>query len=277
MLTEKQLDVILYKLSNSSNYSLDDYARKSITRRMERFMVNHKVTPEKIVYDLSNQDFADTFVEELTVNTTELFRDPKIWQFLRYNTLLNLSSRKNINIWVAGCSTGQEVYSIMILLEELGLLSKSHIIATDINQTVLEKAKLGKYRYRNNHDYLSNFDSVIKKNPHNYSELKDVPYDKYFNIDKKKDEIIMHNYLRNKPIFMKHDLVKGNNIDYTRFDLILCRNVLIYFNQNLQNHVLKAFHSNMLPKSYLVLGIHESILGPSSQLFDKKGNTYTNK
>lgn len=278
MIDEKQLDIILYKLAKVSTYDLKNYARKSLMRRIDRFIVNHQASADKIVYNLGNvKGYADQLVEEITVNTTELFRDVKIWQSLGYNVLTKLRKRNKINIWLAGVSSGQEAYSLMILLNELDLLHQSHIIATDINESILDKAKSGRYKYRNNIDYLASFDQVIKRNPFDYTDIKDVPYDKYFSIDKAADEIIMHDFLRTKPVFLKHDLVTDGALKFTKFDLILCRNVLIYFDQHLQNSVLQMFHSAMFPNSYMALGIHESILGSATQLFMKKGVAYMNK
>jgi chemotaxis protein methyltransferase CheR len=137
--------------------------------------------------------------------------------------MLDLAKRPNIIIWISGCSTGQEAYSMAILLNEVGLLSRSRIFATDINDKVLAVAKKGQYRYRNNLDYISNFNKVISYNPLNYDESNKVKPAKYFTIDKVKDQIIMHSFLRNKIMFMNNDLVKNPVMNFAKFDLISCR------------------------------------------------------
>jgi chemotaxis protein methyltransferase CheR len=222
----------------------------------------------------SDKVFVEKTVKDVTVNTTELFRDPKIWHTLRYRILPKLKENKTINIWHAGCSTGQEVYSMMILLSELDMLDKATIIATDINSDVLARAQEGKYKFRFNINYLDNFDKVIKENPYNYDEYREVPYDKYFDIDKVKDTLQMKSFLRDKPMFRKHDLVNGEMFQYVKFDIVLCRNVIIYFNNELQSRVFDRFHSSLYSGGYLVLGAHESILGHQSTRFKKRGMYY---
>jgi chemotaxis protein methyltransferase CheR len=224
-----------------------------------------------------NVAFAEKVVKEITVNTTELFRDPFVWQMLRFKVLPALQDNKIINIWHAGCSTGQEVYSMMILLNELGLLEKARIFGTDINSDVLDVARKGIYKYRFNIGYLDNFDKVIKENPYNYEKFNDIPYSKYFEIDKVKDSMRMHPFLTEKPTYKKHDLVRDENIFFNKFDIILCRNVIIYFNYNLQNRVFNLFSNSLYQGGFLLLGMHETILGPLAASFDKKENIYIKK
>ena len=166
---------------------------------------------------------------------------------------------------------------MMILLDEMGLLGKAKIYGTDINTDVLDQAKKGLYKYRFNIGYLDNFDKVIKENPDNIDKLDNVPYEKYFEIDKMRDYIKMNGYLVEKPVFRKHDLVCEDNIFYSKFDIIMCRNVIIYFNYNLQNKVFQLFHQCLYEGAYLALGMHETILGPCTTLFDKKDQVYMKK
>lgn len=277
MLTEENLIVIINALISHSDFDLSNYSRKSLMRRVERVMVNQRLSFNDIIKNIvDSKKFQAEFVNEITVNTTELFRDVKVWQFMRTNILPVLAKRNKINIWLAGVSKGHEVYSLMILLNEMNLLHRSHIVATDINDQVLAQAKSGLYKYWNNLDFFSSFDATIRTNPLNYEEKYDVPYEKYFTVDKEKDEIVMKKFLREKPLFLQHDLVKGDGLNFTKFDLIFCRNVLIYFDQTLQNRVLNMFHKNMFPESFLLLGIHESIIGAAATKYMKKGMAYTN-
>lgn len=278
ILSESDLNSLIFSINKVSTYDLSNYSSKSLMRRFERLLNNRHETPSILLNKInSDPTIIEEIIEEITVNTTELFRDPHIWQFMRMHVLPKLAKRNKINIWIAGVSKGQEAYSLMMLLNELGLLEKSHIIATDINSKVLAEAKAGMYRYRCNLDYLSNFDKVMKENPFNFEEKFNTPYEKYFSINKANDQILMHEFLRKKPIYLKHDLVTGGNLNFTKFDLIMCRNVMIYFDQNLQNKVLTTFYNNMFPESYLLLGIHESIIGASITKFTKKGLIYQNK
>lgn len=274
-ISDQDFQVFLFAIKNSSTYDFSEYSEKSLKRRLAKVLLDYKTNLTQLISKLKNDpNFLERIVKDITVNTTELFRDPQIWHALKYKVLPKLQGNENINIWHAGCSTGQEVYSMMILLSELNLLDKTKIYATDINSDVLEAAKRGIYKYRFNIGYLDNFDKVIKENPYNYEEFVDVPYERYFLIDKSKDIIMMKPELRQKPTFKKHDLVKDENTAYVKFDIILCRNVIIYFNYNLQNRVFDLFNRNLYENGYLILGMHETILGTYANKFQKQGQAY---
>jgi chemotaxis protein methyltransferase CheR len=222
-----------------------------------------------------NKSFLEKIVKDITVNTTELFRDPPVWNSLRFEILPLFQNQSSVNIWHAGCSTGQEVYSMLILLNEINLLDKSYLYATDLNSDVLEHARSGIYDYRFNLNYLDNFDKVIRQN--RSPESTDVDYSKYFMIDEKSDIIKMHTFLTEKPVYKKMDLVRETNPFPLKYDLIVCRNVIIYFNYELQNKVFKLFHDNLNSGGCLILGVHETMLGPLSIYFEKKFQGYFKK
>jgi chemotaxis protein methyltransferase CheR len=279
-MTIEDIDIQFFvsALKNSSGYDFSEYSEKSLKRRLAKVLMDNKMELNFLVSEIKkNVSFAEKVVKEITVNTTELFRDPFVWQMLRFKVLPALQDNKIINIWHAGCSTGQEVYSMMILLNELGLLEKARIYGTDINSDVLDVARKGIYKYRFNIGYLDNFDKVIKENPYNYEKFNDIPYSKYFEIDKVKDSMRMHPFLTEKPTYKKHDLVRDENIFFNKFDIILCRNVIIYFNYNLQNRVFNLFSNSLYQGGFLLLGMHETILGPLAPSFDKKENIYVKK
>jgi chemotaxis protein methyltransferase CheR len=273
--TDQDSQLFIYALKNSSKYDFSQYSEKSLKRRLAKVLADNKLTLPLLINRMKNDTlFVEKIVNEITVNTTELFRDPQVWQAIRYAILPKLKNNSVINIWHAGCSTGQEVYSMLILLSELGLLERTKVYATDLNAEVLENARQGKYKYRFNIGYLDNFDKVIKENPYNFEEYNDVPYENYFYIDKTSDLIKINSQLRDKPIFKKHDLVTEDNTLYVKFDIILCRNVIIYFNYDLQNRVFDLFHKNLYENGCLILGLHETILGSYSVKFQKKGHAY---
>jgi chemotaxis protein methyltransferase CheR len=275
---DQDIQLFVATLRQSAGYDFSEYSEKSLKRRLAKVLMDNRLDLQNLLAELKkNSQFAEKIVKEITVNTTELFRDPGLWQMLRFKVLPLFADYKVINIWHAGCSTGQEVYSMIILLNELGLLDKAKIFGSDINTDVLEIAKRGLYKYRFNIGYLDNFDKVIKENPYNYEKYVDVPYSKYFEIDKVKDYIKMHDFLTEKPVFKKHDLVKDPNVFYSKFDIIMCRNVIIYFNYNLQNKVFNLFYQNLYEKGYMVLGMHETILGPHSTEFEKRDQVYMKK
>lgn len=274
-ITEQDFQLFLFALKTSSNYDFSDYSEKSLKRRLAKVLTDNKLNITALVNKIKHdKEFVERIIKEITVNTTELFRDPQVWHAIRYAILPRLKNNSTINIWHAGCSTGQEVYSMMIILNEMGLLDRAKIYATDINTDVMNMAKAGEYKYRFNIGYLDNFDKVIKENPYNYEEYYDVPYDKYFTIDKSTDTIKMNDFLRQKPVYKKHDLVQESNTLYVKFDIIFCRNVIIYFNYNLQSRVFDLFHRNLYDSGTLILGMHETILGSYSVKYQKKGHVY---
>lgn len=278
MITEEEVYKFLDAIKGVSTYDFSDYSERSFRRRIDKILSDTRMSmPELITKIGRDKDFLERVVKDITVNTTELFRDPDLWITLKYRILPKFRKNKSIFIWHAGSSSGQEIYSMLILLSELDLFDKAKVFATDINTDMLEKAKEGEYRYRFNLQYLDNFDKVIKENPYNYEDVKDVPYEKYFDIDKTQDTIKMKKFLRDKTVFRKHDLVNDKNIFYSKFDIIFCRNVIIYFNNNLQNKVLELFSNNLYRDGYLILGAHESILGPVSNNFERTKGVYKKK
>jgi chemotaxis protein methyltransferase CheR len=261
-----------------SNYDFTEYSDKSLKRRLMKILHDYHLTTDSLLKKISEDStFLERIVKDITVNTTELFRDPAIWHALRYDILPGLSHKSKINIWHAGCSTGQEVFSMMILLNEMDLLDNSMIYASDINSDVLETARKGVFRYRFNVEYLSNFDAVIRENPRDHDVFYNVPYSKYFTIDEARDIICIKDSFLKKPVYQKMDLVTDPNPFNLKFDLLVCRNVIIYFNYELQNKVFKLFLDNMTHESVLVLGVHETILGPYASYFEKKFQAYYKK
>jgi len=277
LLEKEDINLFLNTLKNVSKYDLSDYSEKSLTRRINKILVDNGINLKALIFKIkSNKDFVEKVIKDITVNTTDLFRDVKVWHKIRYNILPELAKLNNINIFHAGVSTGQEIYSMLILLNELNLLEKSNVYGVDINSDVINRAKEGIYRFRFNLNYLDNFDDVINKNPYNFEENRNVSIDKYFDIDRKTDTIQVKKFIRDKANLAVADLVKNPNKFYKKYDLILCRNVLIYFNQNLQTKIINDFYNMLYDKSYLVLGLHESILHNDSK-FKKKQMFYIKK
>jgi chemotaxis protein methyltransferase CheR len=275
---DEDIKVFLETIKARSNYDFTNYSIKSLKRRIAKILSDSKLSIAELGKEvLYNPEFMEKVVMSITVNTTELFRDPAIWIELRDEILPMFADQKKINIWHAGCSTGQEVYSMMILLDEMGLLSKSEIYASDINSDVLDLAKTGKYKYRFNHAYIENFDMVMNGRKDPSAEERKIPHTKFFTVDKMSDAIQMKPFLTDKPVYKKIDLVGDENLFYIKFDLIICRNVIIYFNYDLQNKVFNLFYKNLLNNGCLLLGLHESILGPYAAQFDKRNHSYFKK
>lgn len=229
-------------------YDFTEYAESSVKRRITHFMSANKFDSIGVLGKalLKEDAFFEKFIQDITVNVTEMFRDPGFFASLRKNIVGRLATYPFIKIWIAGCSTGEEIYSLAILLQEEGLLERSVIYATDINQKALQSAKEGIYSIRNMSRYAENYKKSGGK--------KDLP--EYYT--EKYDAVILDRSLKQNIVFAVHNLVLDKS--FNEFQLILCRNVLIYFNQSLQNKVLNLFYESLCPFGYLGLGSKESLL-----------------
>ncbi|HEY8400944.1 MAG TPA: protein-glutamate O-methyltransferase CheR [Cytophagaceae bacterium] len=243
----------LKKLTNVIylKYGLDfrDYAISSFKRRIQR-LIDLKNIPnvELLISKIEANSFTkDEFLHEITVNVTEMFRDPSFWRVLK-TTISDISkNQEKIRIWHAGCSSGEEVYSMVIMLKELNLLDRCQIVASDIDNVILEKAKLGQVSNRN-----------MELNCKNYLRYNEDKGDlnNYFTVSNNIAQL--DTSLLKNVNFRIVDLVTAT--PFSKFDIILCRNVMIYFNQNLQAKVLKLLHESLFNFSYLCIGTKENII-----------------
>ncbi len=229
-------------------YDFRNYAMSSFKRRMLRILELKNLTIESLLKKLNEQPgFIEEFLDELTVNVTEMFRDPGFWRILRDEIIPGiLLNHKTFKIWHAGCSSGEEVLSMTIMLKEMGILQDVQLFATDLDVNILEKAKSATYPIKNM--------ELNEKNYIRYEGKKSLK--EYYKEEGGK--AIFDKELMQNVTFRKHDLVKGEV--FNKFDLILCRNVMIYFNQSLQNDVLKKFHEGLFKYGYLAIGSKESLI-----------------
>lgn len=230
-------------------YDFTEYAMSSFKRRIQRILELYKfASVDALMKRLKDEpSFFEEFICEITVNVTEMFRDPSFWRELRDHIIPNiLLNHSSISIWHAGCSSGEEVYSMAILLREMGILDKAKIYATDLDKEILQKAKQGTYALKN-----------MELNDKNYIRFQgQKTLANYYKADNGK--AIMDKSLVDNVVWREHDLVRGGV--FNKFDLILCRNVMIYFNQSLQNTVLKKLHESLFKYGYLVIGSKESLI-----------------
>lgn len=253
MVNDQELELLIAALYDYYGYDFGGYSRASLKRRVERaYQLDGFERFEDFLSKVrSDNDYCQKLVEDITVNVTEMFRDPSFYKVLREEILPLFHSKPFIRIWHAGCSTGEEVYSMAILLNEEGLLQKAIIYGTDINQTVLETAKKGVYPLRLMKDYAENYrNSGGKKD---FSEY----YTANYGLAKFKDE------LSAKMVLSQHSLVSDRS--FNEFDIILCRNVLIYFDKDLQDRALQLFDDSLSKLGYLILGTKETIKFTSVQ------------
>lgn len=236
-------------LSKKYRYDFTNYAMSSFKRRIARIIDLYKFSSmESLLKRISDdEEFVEEFVTEITVNVTEMFRDPSFWRELREHIIPNiLLNHKTISIWHAGCSSGEEVFSMCVMLKEMGILNKAKIIATDLDKKILDKARKGEYPIKNMDLNEKNYIRVTgEKGLHQYYK-------------EKSDRAIMDPSLVVDVSWREHDLVNGPV--FNKFDLILCRNVMIYFNQTLQNEVLKKLHGSIFKYGYLIIGSKESLI-----------------
>jgi len=230
------------------SYDFRNYAMSSFKRRVLRIMELKKLTVDALLKKLSDSPaFINEFLDELTVNVTEMFRDPSFWRVMREEIIpAILLNHKQFKIWHAGCSSGEEVLSMCIMLKEMGILHDVTIIATDLDVNILERAKAASYPVKN-----------MELNEKNYIRFQGTGSFKDYYKEENGMAVFDKNLLMNVS-FRKHDLVLGDI--FNKFDLILCRNVMIYFNQALQNEVLKKFHESLFKYSYLAIGSKESLI-----------------
>jgi chemotaxis protein methyltransferase CheR len=229
-------------------YDFTEYSEASVKRRVQAYMLAHKINSLKELgrIILKDESLFEQFVQEITVNVTEMFRDPFFYKSLRKNVVKRLATYPFIKIWIAGCSTGEEVYSIAILLHEEELLKRSVIYATDINQRALQTAKDGISSIDNMKVYTENYIKAGGKN--SFSDYYKAKY----------NGVLWDKSLTQNIVFSVHNLAMDKS--FNEFQLILCRNVLIYFNQSLQNKVITLFYESLCPFGFLGLGNKESLL-----------------
>jgi len=247
MIEDEEIDMLLNDLFDIHGYDFTNYSRASIKRRILRLYSLDKFPSfaelrYRVKTDIS---YLKRFVEEITVNVTEMFRDPIFYLSLRNDVLPLLGTKPFIRIWHAGCSTGEEVYSMAIMLKEAGLLKKTLIYATDLNPTVLEKVRKGIFPLNQMKQYSESY--ISSGGQKDFSSYYTANY----------GQAKFDQELSDKIIISTHNLVSDSS--FNEFDLILCRNVLIYFDKDLQDRVLRLFDASLSSLGYLALGTKETL------------------
>lgn len=230
------------------NYS-DAHMKRRILRRMSIVGLNNISEMQYKV--LNDSEFFKALLTDFSINVTEMFRDPSFYKAFRKEVVPILKTYPFIRIWHAGCSTGEEVYSMAILLKEEGLLDRTQIYATDFNEVVLHKAKEGIYSIDVIKDYTQNYQ--LSGGTASFADYYIAKY----------DSAILDQSLKSKIIFADHNLVTDNV--FGEMQVVVCRNVLIYFNKELQSHVIKLFNDSLCNGGFLCLGSKESIKNAQCQ------------
>lgn len=247
IINDEEVNLLVSSLAEIYGYDFTNYARASLKRRINRLLTIDRIPSfAELLYRVKNEaDFFTHVVEELTVNVTEMFRDPVVFKFIREKILPVLATHPFIRIWHAGCATGEEVYSTAILLEEANLLHKSLIYATDLNASVIENIRRGIFPLNYMKQYSENYISSGGKK--DFSVYYTAKY----------DFAIFDQRLKSKMITATHNLVSDRS--FNEFQLIFCRNVLIYFDKVLQDKVLTLFDESLEQLGFIVLGSKENL------------------
>ncbi|UJF30145.1 protein-glutamate O-methyltransferase CheR [Kaistella sp. 97-N-M2] len=257
--SDQYVETVLADVLEIYGYDFTGYSRASLKRRIIRlYELDGFVSFAEFRYKIRTESgYFKRFMEQVTINVTEMFRDPEFYKVLREEILPRLGTYPFIRIWIAGCSTGEEAYSVAIFLKELNLLHKSIIYATDINAAVLETAAQGMIPMSKIQLYTENY--MAAGGTEQFSDY----YSANYSLGKLKDE------LKKNIIFSTHNLVSDHS--FNEFQLILCRNVLIYFDRPLQAKVFELFHSSLENFGYLALGTKETLdFSPVSKKFERQ-------
>jgi chemotaxis protein methyltransferase CheR len=242
---DESLMLFLDELHERTGYDFRNYCVGSMKRRIGRILDSRRFTNfdelKNWVYDNSEYEF----VEALSIPTTSMFRDPEVFKIIRRDVLPLVSQLPVLRIWSAGCSTGEEVYSLAIMLEEEELLANSIIYATDVNESFVARAREGIFPMRLMREYTANY--LASGGTEDFSAYFSTGYDR----------IVFNEKLKRQIVFAQHNLVSDSS--FNEFGLILCRNVLIYFNGTLQNQVLKLLDGSLSVSGFLALGEKESL------------------
>ncbi len=246
-IAEADLEIFFQIMHASYGYDFRDYARASVLRRLSTIFKKYGLPDMKALNQrlLKQRDFFETFLNEFRIGATELFRDPEAWVAVRKQVLPLFMATAQIRIWHAGASTGEEVLSLAILLTEAGLYPRAQIYATDIDPKTLAIAPKARYPLRHKKLYTENFQQV----------LPEVPFSKY--IREEGSELVFDPKLLENVRFLRHNLVSDE--PFGRFEMILCRNVLIYFTPELQDRVIQKFIRALVPGGVLMIGTKESL------------------
>lgn len=224
------------------NYALSSIRRRILHRLRAERLGSISALQEKVLHD---PRYLELLIEDFSINVTEMFRDPSFFLSFRTRIVPLLRELPSLRIWHAGCSTGEEVYSMAILLHEEGLYDKTLLYATDLNERVLKQAESGLCSLKKMQTYTKNY--WMAGGTKAFSEY-------YRALD---DHVKFHPFLQENIVFAQHNLATDRS--FNEFHVIICRNVMIYFDESLQNRVHNLFYDSLSLSGFLGLGSREGI------------------
>lgn len=242
-----EIKLLLEAIYLMYGYDFRSYSKASVKRRVQHRLgmsglANIAQMIERVVHD---REFFVQLLNDMTVNVTEMFRDPWFYKAFREEVIPQLKTYPFIKIWHAGCSTGEEIYSMAVLLSEEGLYERTQIYATDIDKVVLDKARKGIYPLASFKQYGENYLKAGGK-----KQLSDYYTAKY-------DSVIMDQRLKKNIVFADHDLATDQV--FGEMQVVVCRNVIIYFDRELQRRVFSLFRDSLDLGGILCLGSKETM------------------
>ncbi len=245
--SDLEISTLLEAIYQKYGYDFRQYSQAHIRRRVTNRMAMSGLEDisQMLTKVLNDEIFASALLQDLSITVTEMFRDPSFYVSFRENVLPILKTYPFIKIWHAGCATGEEAYSMAIVMQEEGLYDRTIIYATDFNQRVLNQAKEGIFSNKMMKIYTTNYQLSGGKNS----------FSSYYTSDH--ENVIMNQSLKKNIVWANHNLVTDSV--FAEAHLILCRNVLIYFNHDLQNKVQNLFYDSLINGGILCLGSKESL------------------
>jgi chemotaxis protein methyltransferase CheR len=242
-----ELELLLEAVHRQFGYDFRDYARTSIRRRIRNIIRSEGLQTISALQDRILHDATawDRFLQGISVSVSAIFRDPHFFQAFRRHAVPVLRTYPFIRIWQAGCSLGEEAYSLAILLQEEGLYDRALIYATDINEATLRQAREGIYPAELMQKYTQNY--ILAGGQRSFSEYYTARY----------EFAMMRPSLQQNIVFSQHNLVSDGA--FNEFNVVLCRNVMIYFNRALQERTHTLFHKSLSMFGILGLGSKETI------------------
>jgi chemotaxis protein methyltransferase CheR len=252
-LEEVEIGLLLEGVFRHYGYDFRDYAPSSLRRRLRHLMINESLASisdltEKVLHDPA---WLDRLLAAFSINVSAMFRDPSFYRVFREKLVPILRTYPFVRIWHAGCSTGEEAYSTAILLHEVGLYDRCRIYATDMNEAVLRKARDGIFPLTAMKAYTANY--IQAGGSSAFSEYYTAQY----------DNAIFRPWLKRNLVFAQHNLAMDTS--FNELHVIVCRNVMIYFNRALQNRVLDLFSASLVRLGFLCLGNKESLKGTTGE------------
>lgn len=242
-----EIELLLEAIFQRYGYDFRSYSRASIERRTRQFLTTSGCASvsEMIPRVLHDEQFFSRLAQSFSISVTEMFRDPFFYAALREKVVPLLKTWPHVKIWHAGCATGEEVYSLAIVLEEAGLLERATIYATDFNDAALSKAREGIYEL-----------SKLRQATENYQQSGGTEsFSDYYHA--RYDAATMDGALRQRITFSNHNLASDSA--FGDMHLVFCRNVLIYFNRELQNRALGLLTESLVHGGFLCLGSKEDL------------------